>query len=182
MRKRKTQVKIYEDRDKETRDMGDILIPIAVNVMADNTTVWYSAFLAMHSEILALWKTMAKIPLTSVMPRQMELPCVSQHQLWPFNLSKSLLQPDAASPVSPITLPEPGPKGQAGNNCIKGQFLFSLFSMYGDKADSQEQNLAPAAYRPSERPSGPAGFPSQCHCNLFLPREKEWLLIATKGG
>lgn len=39
MRKRKTQVKTYEDRNKETRDRGDILIPLAVNVMADNTTV-----------------------------------------------------------------------------------------------------------------------------------------------
>lgn len=50
------------------------LISFAVNVMAANTTVGYSAFLGMHSEILASLKTMAKIPLTSVMPGQMELP------------------------------------------------------------------------------------------------------------
>lgn len=59
--------------DKEPSEMGHT-DSLAVNVMADNTTVWYSAFFGMHSEILAPLKTMAKIPLTSVMPGQMELP------------------------------------------------------------------------------------------------------------
>lgn len=71
-------MKSYEDRDKETSGTGGTLVSLAVNVMADNTTVCYSGFLGMLSEILALLKTMAKIPLTSVMPRQMELPRVSQ--------------------------------------------------------------------------------------------------------
>lgn len=53
-------------------------ISLAVNVMADNTTVGYSAFLGMCSEILAPLKTMAKIPLTSVMPGHVELPSSSQ--------------------------------------------------------------------------------------------------------
>lgn len=61
----------------------------------------------MLGEILAMLKTMPKIPLTSVMPRQTELPHVSQQP------AKSLMQPDSASPVSPIALPEPDPKGIA---------------------------------------------------------------------
>lgn len=63
----------------EMGDTEDILVLPAVNVMADNTTVLCSAFWGMLSETLALLNTMAKIPLNLVMPRQMGLPCVSQH-------------------------------------------------------------------------------------------------------
>lgn len=64
----------------EMSDTRDILVVLlAVNVIADNTTVWCSAFWGMLSETLALLKAMAKIPLNLVMPRQMGLPRVSQH-------------------------------------------------------------------------------------------------------
>lgn len=63
----------------EMGDTKNILVLLTVNVVADNTTVWRSAFWGMLSETLALLKIMAKIPLNLVMPRQMGLPRVSQH-------------------------------------------------------------------------------------------------------